>query len=564
MTLLDAVVVGSGPNGLAAAVTLARAGLRVRVLEAQPTVGGGARTLSSSAMGFTLPDAGPVAPGVAPAAGADPSIEAAATRRDLLFDLCSAVHPMAWASPFFSAFDLPARGVELRVPEVSYAQPLDGGRAALAFHDLDRTVAGLGPDGPAWRALIGTLAGSWEHVAALVLGDKRTLTGMTGTLGVPRPSPAHGEAARHGPTVAGVRAALRYGTGLLELGTGRDVRRFSGDLAPALLAGVAAHGIAPVPSAAAAGAALLLAALAHGPGGWPLPVGGSGAISAALVADLLAHGGEIETDRPVRTGRDLPPARAYLFDTAPGAVAQILRGRLGRGQRRALGAFRHGNGVAKVDFVLSGPVPWAAPGVELAGTVHLGGTRTEVAAAEAAVARGHHAERPVALLSDPAVTDPAREVGGLRPLWTYAHVPAFSSRDVTEEVTAQIERFAPGFRDLVVAARCTPADRIADHNANYVGGDIAAGAATLGRYIGLPSAAGRWDPYAGGAEGVYLCSASVPPGPGVHGMGGWHAARRALVREFDVRSAPSLAPTPGVLHSHPESANNGLALSDRE
>lgn len=499
MTLIDAVVVGSGPNGLAAAVTLARAGFGVRVLEAQPTVGGGARTLP-----WDGPDVG----------------------ADLLVDLCSAVHPMAWASPFLRAFDLPARGVELRTPDISYAQPLDGGRAALAFRDLGRTVEHLGADGPAWRSLLGPLAEDWDAVAALVLGDKhaflspRMITRAPSDLGV----------------------AARFGARFADLAAGGDLRRFRGDLAPALLAGVASHAIAPLPSAAAAGTALLLAALAHGPGGWPLPVGGSGAITTALVADLLAHGGEIETGRPVRGSGDLPPARAYVFDTAPGTVADVVGDRLGPRALRGLRRFRHGNAVAKVDLVLSGPVPWSVPDVGRAGTVHLGGTRTQVAEAEGAVARGEHAERPVVLVSDPAQLDTRREMGRLRPLWTYAHVPAGSDRDLTESVVSQIERFAPGFRDVLVASRCIPADRLSGHNANYVGGDIAAGSASLGRFLGLPGPAAGWDPYAAGAEGVYLCSASVPPGPGVHGMGGWHAARRVLLREFDVRTPPSLAP----------------------
>ncbi|WP_125776245.1 phytoene desaturase family protein [Antribacter gilvus] len=514
MTLLDAVVVGSGPNGLAAAVTLARAGLSVRVLEAQPTIGGGSRTL----------------PGLA-------------GRPELLHDVCSAVHPMAWSSPFLRAFDLAARGVELRTPDISYAQPLDGGRAGLAYHDLDRTVEALGPDGPAWRSLVGPLTAGWEHVAAVALGDRRTIMGMTGTTGVPmgaRTTSGPGLLGTLGAVLGAAGPGLRFGGGLLEQGTALWGRRFSGDVAPALLTGVAAHSIAPLPSLAAAGTALLLAALAHGPGGWPLPVGGSGAIVAALVQDLLEHGGEVETDREVRTARDLPPARTYFFDTAPGAVARIMGTRLSPRARAAFGRFRHGNAAAKVDFALSGPVPWAVPDVGRAGTVHVGGSRPQLAAAEREVARGRHAEQPVVLVSDPVVTDPGRAAGGLRPLWTYAHVPAGSDVDMTEAVTAQLERFAPGFRDVVVSARCVPASRMPLHDANYVGGDIAAGAVTMARMLASP--AGGWEPYFGGAEGVYLCSASAPPGPGVHGMGGWHAARRALRREFDVRRSPSLAP----------------------
>ncbi|GAB3163846.1 NAD(P)/FAD-dependent oxidoreductase [Myceligenerans halotolerans] len=530
MTVLDAVVVGSGPNGLAAAVTLARAGLGVRVLEEQSSIGGGARTLSGADLAESAPAPEPSGTSL-PLLGSDRT-----TGADLRFDLCSAVHPMAWASPFFRAFGLADR-IELRTPEISYAQPLDpaGGsgdpRAGLVFRDLDRTVAALGADGAAWRALVGPLVDRWPSVTALAMGDKR---------GLVTPLAAHGL----GREAAGaLRAALAFGPALIEQGTGLWNRRFTGDVAPALLTGVAAHVMTPLPSLAGAGTALLLGALAHGPLGWALPVGGSGAIVDALVADLLAHGGEIEASRPVRTRADLPPARTYLFDTAPGVVGKVFGDRMPPRSGAALRRYRFGGGAAKVDFVLSGPVPWSVPDVGRAATVHLGGTRKQMAEAEATVAAGRHAAHPVCLLSDPTVTDPAREIGGLRPLWAYAHVPAGSERDVTEDVIRQVERFAPGFRDVVVAARCVPAAWMPAHNANYVGGDIGAGVATMPRMLAAPGPVGtRWDPYSTGAEGMYLCSAATPPGPGVHGMSGWHAARRALLREFEIRRPPDLSP----------------------
>lgn len=491
MERVDVAIVGSGPNGLAAAVAMARAGLEVRVVEAQDTIGGGARTL-------------------------DLGLEAG-----MRHDVCSAVHPMALASPFLRDFDLRARGVELTVPEVSYAQPLDGGRAGLAWRDLDRTVAGLGADGSAWRSLLEPLVERSDTVVALTMGDKRS---------IPR-EVVDG--------VSGLRAALGLARGVLTQGTRAWNREFDGDVAPALLTGVAAHAIAPVPGLAPAGAALLLATLAHA-GGWPIPVGGSQSIIDALVADLEAHGGSIQTGVEVRSWRELPVAHAYLLDTSPRAAARIWGDRLPPRALNSLRRFRYGDAAAKVDFVLSGPVPWRAPEVGRAGTVHVGGTRPEMAAAEAAVAAGRHAERPMVLLSDPTTADPGREQGGRRPLWTYAHVPNGSDRDVTEDVTRQIERFAPGFRDLIVASRCVPASGLEHHNANYIGGDIATGAVTLPRI--LTGVRPAWNPYDLGVTGVYLCSSSVPPGPGVHGMGGWFAARHALRQRFRISRPPALAP----------------------
>jgi len=505
----DAVVVGSGPNGLAAAVTLARVGVRVTVLEAEETVGGGARTLD---LGLT--------PG-------------------LLHDVCSAVHPLAWASPFFRAFDLEAHGVELRTPEVSYAQPLDGRPAAVAFRDLTRTVERLGPDGPAWRALLRTASRQWEAVVALGMGDKRSVPPGLG-------SPA------------ALVGALRFGLGVLEQGGPWWGRRWRTEEAAALLTGVAAHAITPLPSLGAAGTAVLLATLAHAgvgsstaddggagggrqgrgtcDGGWPLPRGGSQAITDALVRDLRAHGGDVVTGHRVTSRGDLPAASAYLFDSTPRTLLQVLGDEVSPATRRAFSRFRHGDAAAKVDFVLDGPVPWADPegdgAVHRAGTLHVGGTREQMVRSEGEVHAGRHAERPMVLVSDPTVVDRDREAGGVRPLWTYAHVPTGSTVDVTEAVTAQIERFAPGFRDVVVASRCVPAAQMADHNQNYVGGDIAAGAATMWQMIARPTVSRN--PYRA-TGGVYLCSASAPPGPGVHGMGGYHAARRALREVFGVR-----------------------------
>jgi phytoene dehydrogenase-like protein len=323
-------------------------------------------------------------------------------------------------------------------------------------------------------------------------------------------------------------SAVRFGLAALEQGTPAWNLRFKGDEAPALLTGIAAHTITSLPSMAGAGTALLLGALAHAEKGWPIPRGGSGAIVGALVADLEAHGGEVVTGRPVRTEADLPPARAYVFDTTPRTLVEVFADRMPDRAARSLNAFGYGNAASKVDFVLSGPVPWKHPDVGRAGTVHVGGTRREMAVAEREVHAGRHAARPVVLLSDPVVVDETREVGGLRPLWTYTHVPAGSTVDQTEAITAQIERFAPGFRDRVVATAVRTTTQFTEYNANYVGGDIMTGATDAARLVFGPRP--TLQPYDTGVPGHYLCSAATPPGAGAHGMCGAHAAARALRR----------------------------------
>jgi phytoene dehydrogenase-like protein len=488
---VDAVVVGSGPNGLAAAVVLARAGLSVQVREAETTPGGGART--------ELLD---LAPG-------------------LRHDLCSAVHPLALASPFLSAFDLPARGVRLRVPEASYAHPLRDEPAAIAWHDLERTADGLGRDARSWARLLGTASRHPRELAGIALGDKRSLPPEL-------------------LSPAGLSTAAALGLGTLLQGSRAWNAGLATNRARALLTGVAAHTITPLPSLGAGGTAILLAALAHGPG-WPIPVGGSGAITAALLEDLRAHGGEVLTGEPVEDLAALPDARAILLDLPAPAARRLLGDRLPGPVARGLRCFPAGSaGAAKVDLVLSGPIPWRDPDVGRAGTVHLGGTREDMVRAEAAVTAGRRPERPMVLLSDPVVADPTREVDGLRPVWAYAHVPLGDPRDPTEAVLSHLESVAPGVRDLVVASRGIPASEMSRHDRSLVGGDITQGRVDLLHLVARPTVAR--DPYRLGGTGAWLCSSATPPGPGVHGMGGLHAARRVLRETFGIRRIPDLGP----------------------
>ena len=489
-TEVDAVVVGSGPNGMAAAVTLARAGLSVEVFEAQPTIGGGARTL----------DLG-LAPGIT-------------------HDICSAVHPLAIASPFFVDFDLRARGMELTTPEISYAQPLDGKPAALAFHDLEKTVDRLGAAGPEWRRFFAPLLERVDDAIWLSLGDKRSVP----------------ETLRDLPGIANV---VKFGLRLLSQASPAWNIPLSHESSQALFTGVAAHAIGGLPAMGTAATATMLSTVAHA-GGWPSPIGGSQSIIDHLVADLEAHGGTVHTDARIDHVSDMPAARAYLLDTSALNAAQIFSGLLPAQVDKSLRGFKHGNAAAKVDFVLNGPVPWSDPEVGRAGTIHVGGSRAQMAAAEAQVMSGRMPADPVCLVSDPTVFDPSREVNGLRPLWTYAHVPFDCPLDPTEYITRQLERFAPGFRDRIVAHNAIPASEMAGHNQNYIGGDIATGVVSFYRMMARPRL--TWDSYSLGVPGAFLCSAATPPAPGVHGMNGWFAARRALKSRFGITEAPSLAP----------------------
>jgi phytoene dehydrogenase-like protein len=474
--MIDATIVGSGPNGLAAAVTLARAGLSVRVLERAPTIGGGLRTEQLTLPGFR-------------------------------HDVCSAVHPAALASPFFRAFGLTDR-VPFVVPDDSFGHPLGDRPAAIAFRDLDRTVAGLGTAGPRWSRVFGPLV---EHLEGVL-----DFTGSQ-LLRVPR------------DPITAARFAWRVATGSLGAGAG-----FSGDAA-ALFAGVAAHAIGRKPALAATGAGLVLAAHAHA-GGWGQPVGGSAAIAEALAAEIRDAGGEIVTGIDVRSPADVGASRVTLLDTGPEFLAAYAGDALPDGYRRALARFRRGDSAAKLDAALDGPIPWRDPRLARVPTVHLGGTAREIAEAERAVAAGRIPERPYVLVVQPTVVDPSRAPAGKHVLWAYTHVPNGSTLDPTDLILDALEREAPGVRDLVLASTARSARDLGAANPNDVGGDILGGAVTVRQLLKRPVVSPT--PWRTPVAGLYLCSASTPPGPSVQGMNGWFAARTALRDVFGIREVP--------------------------
>ena len=390
-----------------------------------------------------------------------------------------------------------------------YANPLPDRPAAIAYRDLTRTCAEL-DDGASWRHLLGPLAADSEAVVAFLLGDKRSVP-------------------------SSVLPVVRLGLRMLAQGT-PAWGLLRGDDARALFTGVAAHVISRMPSLTSAGAGLMLATLAHSVG-WLIPLGGTQTITDALIADLQAHGGELTAGVEITD----PPNGVVAFDTAPTALLRIYADALPPRYAKALRRYRFGQGVAKVDFVLNDEIPWSDHRLSQAPTLHLGGTREQAARAEADIAAGRHAEWPMVLASSPHIVDPGRiDDAGRRPFWTYAHVPSGSTVDATEAVTAVVERFAPGFRDIVVAARAVPAAQMTNHNANYVGGDIAVGGNSLWHAIAGPTP--RLNPWATPVPRVYLCSAATPPGAGVHGMAGYYAARTLLRREFGITDMPKLAP----------------------
>jgi len=477
--------VGAGPNGLAAALRLAAAGLRVRVLERNDKPGGG--TCSDA---LTLPG--------------------------FVHDVCSAAHPMAAVSPFFREFDLASRGVDLLFPEVQYAHPLDGGRAALALPSVEETAARFGKDAAGYRRLMNTVLDHGQDVVDYFLGSSF----------------------RRLPT-RGIRSLAFFGgNGLLSVD--RLTRTwFDTDEPRALLAGAAAHSMMPLTKPITGGFGLLQGMLAH-LAGWPVVQGGSQRLADAMAGALQEQGGEVICGHEVTDLREFEGVPAVLLDLAPRDFVRIAGDRLPEGYRRWVRRYKHGPGVFKVDWALSEPVPWTDPDVRRAGTVHVGGTLEEMTAAEAAPPKGRVAEKPFVLTVQPTVVDPTRAPAGSHVLWGYAHVPHGSDLDVTQPMEAQIERFAPGFRDTILARHTYTAREMEAHNPNDVGGEISNGMPSLRQMMARPVP--RWNSYKTPVPGVFLASAATPPGPAVHGMCGDNAARTALREVFGVREKPALRP----------------------
>jgi phytoene dehydrogenase-like protein len=479
--LPDAVVVGSGPNGLAAAIVLARAGRRVTVLEGEETLGGGCRSAELTLPGF-------------------------------VHDTCSTIQALALASPFLRSLPLAEHGLELAHPEAPLAHPLDDGTAVLLERSVEQTAQGLGPDGPAYRRLFDPLVRESER--------------LFGDLLAPARPPRH-------PLLM-----ARFGLGGVRSGVGLARSRFEGERARALFAGCAAHSILSLRAPVSAAFGVVLAVAAHA-GGWPVARGGSQRLADALAAHLRSLGGTVETGRSVASLAELPAEAApVLLDVTPRQVLRLAGERLPGSYRRGLQRYRYGPGIFKLDWALDGPIPWRAPETARAGTVHLGGTLAEVAAAEEEVATGEHPERPFVLLVQPTLFDPSRAPAGRHTAWAYCHVPNGSKRDMTAAIEAQVERFAPGFRDLIAARTAMDCAEVERRNPNYVGGDINGGMQDVRQLFTRPVA--RPVPYSTPLPGVFMCSSSTPPGGGVHGMCGYWAARAALrSRRYSTISRPS-------------------------
>ncbi|MGZ3756501.1 MAG: phytoene desaturase family protein [Mucilaginibacter sp.] len=474
----DAVVVGSGPNGLAAAILMQQQGLSVLVVEAKDTIGGGLRSAELTLPGFT-------------------------------HDICSAIHPLGIASPFFKTLPLVDFGLEYLHPGLAAAHPFDNGTAAALHHSVNETAAAFGIDEQAYLKLLKPIVNDWPGMAADILGP----------LGFPKHPFAM---ARFG--LKGLTAATTL------------VKRFKTDAARGLFAGMAAHAIQPLSNLDTSAAGLVLLATGHLQG-WPIPKGGSVAIANALASYFISLGGKIQTGEYISSLTQLPSARAVLFDVTPQQLLQIAGHQFSALYKWQLGRYRYGMGVFKVDWALDGPIPFTAAECRQAGTIHLGNTFEEIAASELATSIGYHPENPFVLLAQQSVFDHTRAPAGKHVAWGYCHVPNGSTIDMTDRIENQIERFAPGFKERILARHVMNTQQIQAYNPNYIGGDINGGVLDIGQLFTRPAL--RWSPYRTSAKGLYICSSSTPPGGGVHGMCGYHAAKRALKDVFGI-SVPGL------------------------
>lgn len=471
-TAYDAVIVGSGPNGLAAAIELARNNLKVVVLEARDTIGGGMRSADLNNQGVT-------------------------------HDICSAVHPLAIASPFFKHLPLEQYGFEWIQPRVAVAHPFDDQEPATLSPGLKVGVEGLGADAAAWRDLL----------APFVRKSERLFKDILGPLGLP-----------HHPFLQ-----AKFGRIAMTAAKAFAENHFRGAPARALFAGLAGHSMLPLDKKLTSAIGLVLAVTAHS-GGWPMPKGGSQKLADALAQHLGTLGGEIVVNHEVRSIKDLPSARAILCDTSPHFIHHLAGEKLPKKYRRKLRKYRYGVGAFKIDWVLEGPVPFTSDRCRKAGTVHLGGLLEEIVHAERTIWRGNHPERPFVLLAQPSNFDKTRAPEGKHAVWAYCHVPRGSIFDMTERIEHQVERFAPGFKDRIVARHTITPREFEQYNPNYVGGDINGGVQDFKQLFARPVL--RPSPYSTPIKGLYLCSSSTPPGGGVHGMCGYHAARRVLRDRF--------------------------------
>jgi phytoene dehydrogenase-like protein len=470
----DAIVVGSGPNGLASAILLQQNGLSVLLVEGRDTIGGGMRSAELTLPGFT-------------------------------HDICSAIHPLAANSPYLTTLPLNQHGLEWIYPEIDAAHPFDGGTAAFLKHSIAETAAGLGPDEQNYLKLIQPIFHDWPSIAPDVLG--------------PLHFPKH--------PIAMAKFGLKALTSSTHLSN-----NFSTEKAKGLLAGMAAHAMQPLTNAATSAIAVVLMVNSHLKG-WPMPKGGTQSLADALAGYFTSIGGKIETGVYISSMDQLPSANAVLFDIAPKQLLQIAGHKFSSLYQKQLEHYRYGMGVFKIDWALDGPVPFTAEACRKAGTVHIGNTMADIVDSEQQTWNGHHPEKPFVLLAQPSLFDPTRAPEGKHTAWAYCHTPANSTVDMTDIIEKQVERFAPGFRERILAKHTFNSIQMEEYNPNYVGGDINSGVIDLGQLFTRPAL--RWSPYRTSAKGIYLCSASTPPGGGVHGMCGYYAAKRALKDVFSIK-----------------------------